>query len=60
MAPLRRESIYSVRSGPATQCTQGKECYVAALYLTAGGCFLAVLLSVWAALRDGRKIRDGF
>ena len=54
-----KEALLSVRSGPVTQCTQGKECYVAALYLTAGGCFVAVLLSVWAALRDRRKIRDG-
>ena len=57
--PPDRESIHSPGSGPVTQCTQGKECYVAALYLTAGACFVAVLLSVWAALRDRRKIRDG-
>jgi len=47
------------RSGPATQCTQGKECYVAALYLTVGACFVAVLLCVLAAFRDRRKIKDG-
>ena len=52
-------SIHPFGSSPATQCTQGKECYVTALYLTAGACFVAVLLSVWAALRDRRKIRDG-
>ena len=54
-----RESMHSPGSGPATRCMQGKECYVAALYLTAGACFVAVLLSVWAALRDRRNIRDG-
>ena len=52
------ESIHPLQSGPATQCTQGKECYVAALHMTAGACFVAVLLSVWAAVRDRRKIRD--
>ena len=56
---LDRESMHSPRSGPATQCMQGKECYVAALYLTAGACFVPLLLSVWAALRDRRNIRDG-
>ena len=30
-----------------------------ALYLTASACFVAVLLSVWAALRDRRKIMNG-
>ena len=54
-----KESLLSLRSGPVMQCTQGKECYVAALYMTAGACFVAVLLSVWAALRDRRKIKDG-
>jgi len=57
--PSDTESVDSPRSGPVTQCTQGKECYVAALYLTAGASFVAVLLSVWAGLRDRRKIRDG-
>ena len=54
-----RKSMHSPGSGPATHCTQGKECYVGALSLTAGACFVALLLSVWAALRDRRNIRDG-
>ena len=54
-----KESLYSLRSGSLMQCTQGKECYVVALYLTAGASFVAVLLSVWAALRDRRKILEG-
>lgn len=55
---LGTESTHPRRSGPATQCTEGKECYVAALHLTVGACFVAVLLSVLAALRDRRKIKD--
>ena len=57
--PPNKESLLSLRSGPMTQCTRGKECYVAALYPTVVACFVAMLLSLWAGLRDRRKIMDG-
>ncbi|KAG6864808.1 hypothetical protein C0991_007031 [Blastosporella zonata] len=37
-------------------CTLGRACYVDALYLTTGACFLAVLLSMWAGWRDRKKL----
>jgi hypothetical protein len=40
----------------APQCSEGLNCYVATIYLTAGATFLSVLLSVWAGYRDRRKI----
>lgn len=44
------------RAAPTRQCLEGKECYVATLHLTVAGCFLAILLSVFAGWRDRRKI----
>ncbi|KAG6915674.1 hypothetical protein DXG01_010504 [Tephrocybe rancida] len=43
----------------STTCTLGRGCYVDALYLTTAGCFLAIILSVWAGLRDRRKLAAG-
>ncbi|KAG5643241.1 hypothetical protein DXG03_001290 [Asterophora parasitica] len=40
----------------ATQCVLGRQCYVDALHLTTGSCFLALVLSVWASWRDRRKL----
>ncbi|KAF8905752.1 major facilitator superfamily domain-containing protein [Gymnopilus junonius] len=40
----------------APQCLQGLECYVNTIYLTTAATFLAMLLSIWAGLRDRRKI----
>ncbi|KAG6840959.1 hypothetical protein C0991_003019 [Blastosporella zonata] len=51
-------------SGAATTtltgtCKLGRECYVDALYLTMGACFLSILLSVWAGWRDRKKLAVG-
>ena len=37
------------------QCMEGKGCYVDTLYLTIGGCFIAVMLSVYASWRDRKR-----
>ncbi|KAF8075789.1 major facilitator superfamily domain-containing protein [Lyophyllum atratum] len=46
----------SLASGTMGQCLLGRQCYVDALYLTAGACFLAILLSAWAGWRDRQKL----
>jgi len=40
----------------ATQCLQGRECYVDTLYITIAGCFAAMVLSIWAGWRDRQKL----
>jgi hypothetical protein len=47
------------RLEPGGQCLVGRECYVQSLYLTIGGCCVALLLSAWAGWRDRRRKRDG-
>lgn len=42
-------------SASAPDCVAGRSCYTATLHLTAFCCFCALLLSVWAAVRDERK-----
>ncbi|GLB33203.1 putative MFS general substrate transporter [Lyophyllum shimeji] len=34
------------------RCVLGRQCYVEALYLTMGACFVALVLSFWAGWRD--------
>jgi hypothetical protein len=46
------------RLEPGGQCLVGRECYVESLYLTIGGCCVALLLSVWAGWRDKKSKRD--
>lgn len=41
----------------AHQCLDGRDCYVASLYLTLGACVVALGLSVWAGWRDSRDRR---
>jgi len=53
------ESMASSTSLAVGQCTLGRQCYVDALYLTAGACFLAILLSVLAGWRDRQKLAAG-
>ncbi|KAF8075793.1 major facilitator superfamily domain-containing protein [Lyophyllum atratum] len=38
-------------AGPVRQCMLGRQCYVHALYLTMGACFLAIVLSGWTSCR---------
>jgi hypothetical protein len=40
----------------APECRQGRLCYVDTLYITVAACALALGLSVWAGLRDRRKL----
>ncbi|KAG6816234.1 hypothetical protein H0H87_007561 [Tephrocybe sp. NHM501043] len=40
-------------------CTLGRKCYVDALYLTTAATFSCILLSVWAGLRDRKKLAVG-
>ena len=37
------------------QCTEGRSCYVASLYMTTAACCLALALGVWAGWKDQRK-----
>ena len=41
---------------PATQCFQGRTCYVDSLYMTILACALAFVLSVYASWRDRRRV----
>lgn len=43
-------------SQSTAQCLIGVECYVASLHLTVGACIVALVLAVWAGLRDRRKL----
>ncbi|KAJ4479063.1 major facilitator superfamily domain-containing protein [Lentinula aciculospora] len=50
---------------PSRQCLDGLSCYVDSLHLTIGACSCALALSIWAVLRDRKKVaaaevdRDG-
>lgn len=50
------EAVDLAATPNSTQCLLGRECYVDTLYLTIAGCFLSMLLSVWAGWRDRQKI----
>ncbi|KAF9236916.1 major facilitator superfamily domain-containing protein [Melanogaster broomeanus] len=39
------------------QCFDGRECYVGSLKVTMVACVVSLGLSVWAGVRDGRKVR---
>jgi len=45
------------RAGPPSdhQCFDGRDCYVSSLYVTVAACFFALVLSVWAGIKDQRK-----
>lgn len=40
------------------QCFDGRECYVSSLYVTVAACSFALVLSVWAGIRDQRKMAE--
>ncbi|KAJ7074054.1 major facilitator superfamily domain-containing protein [Mycena amicta] len=44
-------------AGGTRQCLEGRGCYVATLALTCGACFVAILLSAFAAWRERRKLQ---
>lgn len=37
------------------QCILGRECYVSSLQVTLVSCIVALALSTWAGIRDGRR-----
>ncbi|KAF8075792.1 hypothetical protein FPV67DRAFT_383108 [Lyophyllum atratum] len=41
------------------RCMVGRACYVEALYLTMGACFVAIVLSICAGWRDRKLLRRG-
>ncbi|KIJ58855.1 hypothetical protein HYDPIDRAFT_101889 [Hydnomerulius pinastri MD-312] len=43
------------RGSLSTRCFDGRGCYVSSLEVTIVACFVALGLSVWAGIRDGRK-----
>lgn len=53
--PLLVDGGFAVVAAPL--CAKGRLCYVETLYLAAGACGCALGLSVWAGLRDWRKLR---
>jgi len=42
---------------PQRQCLGGRECYVSSLWVTLMACVVALALSAWAGIRDGRRSR---
>jgi hypothetical protein len=40
------------------QCFDGRDCYVSSLYVTVAACLFALVLSVWAGIRDQRKTAE--
>ncbi|KAG1897612.1 major facilitator superfamily domain-containing protein [Suillus fuscotomentosus] len=40
------------------QCFDGRDCYVSSLYVTVTACLIALVLSVWAGMRDQRKTAE--
>ncbi|KAG2365271.1 MFS general substrate transporter [Suillus spraguei] len=40
------------------QCSEGRDCYVSSLYVTATACLIALGLSVWAGIRNQRKTEE--
>jgi len=55
---MRKAAEKSLLADDTPQCLEGKECYVAALYLTIVMTFICILLSVWAGWRDRRKLQE--
>lgn len=37
------------------QCFDGRDCYIASIYVTLAACVLALALSIWAAVREKRQ-----
>ena len=59
-APSAVSAIITARAGlPSTEvrCSRGPECYVDSIYVTIAATFFTVGLSVWAGMRDRRKIK---
>ncbi|XP_006457578.1 hypothetical protein AGABI2DRAFT_154754 [Agaricus bisporus var. bisporus H97] len=52
----RRENLLTPDDIP--RCLEGKDCYVAALYLTMFMTFTCILLSVWAGWREHQRSMD--
>ena len=52
------DAVLAARAGlpTATECWDGKECYIASLYISLSACLLALVLSVLAGWRDKRKL----
>ncbi|KDQ53050.1 hypothetical protein JAAARDRAFT_162309 [Jaapia argillacea MUCL 33604] len=50
---LSRDGLPSIH-----QCYEGRECYVASLYMTTSACFVALGLSLWAAWRDRQRKQE--
>lgn len=49
-------SLSSRNVGPSElQCLDGRNCYVASLYMTTAACCLALALSLWAGWKDQQK-----
>ncbi|KAI6040972.1 major facilitator superfamily domain-containing protein [Pisolithus marmoratus] len=44
---------------PEQQCLMGRDCYVSSLRITLVACVVALALSTWAAIRDGRRQGGG-
>ncbi|KAF5364602.1 hypothetical protein D9758_005619 [Tetrapyrgos nigripes] len=55
-SPVTSELGTSTSEMPSRQCLDGRLCYVDSLHITIGACLLSMLLSVWAAWRDRRKL----
>ena len=55
------DSVLATRSGlpNATECWDGKECYITSLHISLSACLLALVLSVLAGWRDKRKLAAG-
>lgn len=52
--------ILSRTAGPSEpQCLEGRDCYVASLYMTIAASCLALTLGVWAGWRDQQKHAAG-
>jgi len=51
---------FAARAGftPERQCLDGRECYVASLYLTLAACVVALVLGIWAGRRDWKDGQD--
>ena len=52
------DAVLATRAGlpGATECWDGKECYIASLHISLFACLLALVLSVLAGWRDKRKL----
>ena len=55
---MRDQSLMSRELPPEHQCLDGKECYVGSFQVTLVACVVALGLSWWAGIRDGRKVKS--